>query len=296
MPYTKKSTRKYAKSKFGGKRRKTPYKRKSYSKRSSTSNYRKNAKFSKYIKSYAETLKKTNAVPVVDQLPSVTVAGSNIYNIGFDFSNAAAAPFAFGHALDNTTLTTSVRDGKYVFWKGIQGHMRIKMNNGEDILVSTRGPVRFKCIFFRHRRMFAAPGKTFSPQEYLFLLPNGDPTGPESLVGLNQEMTPLNFFTAPYNYRHFEILKTYEFTLQAGIDIQRQASSMAAIGNLPSHKIIKFNIPINQKVRHDVNGIPTDRDLHTRLYVIAMPTGGGLQSDADNWTMDLDSVGLYTDL
>lgn len=301
MPYAKKSfKRKYSKSKFGGKHRKTAYKRKSYTKRSSTSNYRKNAGISKYIKSYAETKKQINQAIVKNLAPDVTVLGSNVWQLKFDFANGITGGL-FGTALNNTTLTqgssAAQREGKYVFWKSIQGNIRIKMQNQETIDVETRGPVRFKVIFFRNKRKFTAPGVTSDPTKLLFLLPNGDPVGPESLDGTgDQHMTELNFFTAPFNYRHFDILKTHQFTLQAGIDIQRAASSMAAIGNLPSHKIIKFNVPINQKTRYDTNNFPTDRDLHTRMYVLSMPTGGGDQAEANNWNMDMDSVGLFTDL
>lgn len=306
MPFKKrysgrKPKRTYKKRYSGGKTKST-YKRRSFKSKRRTS--RKNAGVSKMIKTYAETYKKIG-VPVVDGLPSALTVHPTIFHREFDYANASLTN-PFGTHLNCTSVTqglgANMRTGDYVYFKSIQGALRIKVNSSASATPQQELPIRFRCIWFKNKRVYSPTGSVSLPGLSIFLTPDGKGIGPDSsgALGTTGPMTEMQFFTAPFNLRHFNIIKSKDFTLSPASVVGPVGGApmlLQGMSNLPSHKIIKFNLPINQKCKYDnrTDNVE-DRDVHLRLLILSMPTGGSLVYPADGWTVSMDSVGLYTDL
>lgn len=306
MPFKRSFKRKssFAKKKW------TPgkYKKKSFRagrKFSRASTYRKNKHIAKSIKTIAET-KKIVGQELLNQVPIVTVPNSKVYSYYYDFANAAPNPF--GTALDCTTIAQGVgadeRTGNYAYLKNIQGALRIAMTTPVDSSTPEfNQPVRFKAIFFKQKRVYAPAGVQFDPTEDIFLTPGGDKTGPGREVLGVQSMSTLQFFAAPFNTRNFKIGMVKNFTLGPPMNLGDNAhagmSNSQSNSNLKTHKIIKFSLPIYQKVKYDRDNHPEDRDCHWRLMILSMPTGGGSPVNvgpASQHMLSIQSVMLYNDL
>lgn len=300
---------KYAKKKsFPGRRK--------YTNRRPSSKAKYIRKVSRSLKPYAET-KKNLGIEVVNQAPVVTweytgpgpSVQSNVYTLGFDFSNASASTDAqYGGALNCTAIrqgnASNERIGNYVVGKAISGSFRIAM---DAITTSAepwvKQPVMFKCFWFKSNRSGSPTGTVFNPNKYFFIKPAGTGTGPaaEDDTGPSpaQDMSLLNFYTAPVNRKHFTLLKKMQFTLGPPVvygDAGHHLNNSQSNADLPSHKIVKFRIPLGTKLQYNESNTVQDKDVHVRLMVLAMPTGGVTNYAANNWTMSMNSVFYYTDL
>lgn len=298
------------------------YKKKAYSSKRKYSNRRPSSKakyirkVSRAIKPYAET-KKQLGTDVVNAVPVVTwsyTSGpipllSNVYTLGFDFSNAPTSVDAqYGGALNCTVLrqgtSSNERIGNYIIAKAISGSFRIAMN---AVTTSAepwvKQPVMFKCYWFRSNRSGSPTGTVHSPNSKFFIKPAGTGSGPaaqdNSGPGPAQDMSLLNFYTAPVNRKHFTLLKKAQFTLGPPAvygDAGHHLANTQSNASLPSHKIVSFRIPLGTKVKYNETNTAQDKDLNIRLMVLAMPTGGVTNYAASNWTMSMNSVMNYTDM
>ena len=306
MPFRKYKPKRFTKKKWTPKyTKKKTFRRATKFSRKRT--YVKNKSMAKGMKTMVET-KKILGTPILTDIPRTTwsLAGvnpSNVFQLEYDYANAAASS-PFGQALNCTNvvqgITANQRIGNYVYFKNIQGALRISMETGlAAVSPELRQPIRFRCIWFKNKRVYSPVGAVSDPARAMFLDPIGNAFGPESGI-VTQTMTPLQFFTAPFNLRHFKIGTVKEFTLGPPVNLANPIGAAVAYSqsnsNLKTHKIIKFNLPIWQKCKFDVGNRVEDRDVHWRLMVLAMPTGGGVVGPADQWRLSMDSVGLYNDV
>lgn len=304
MPFRVSKPKRFAKKKWTPSR----FKKKAFrsaTKYSRKSTYKKNRYVAKSLKTMAET-KKILGRPQTDLVPVTTFgvgpASSDVYQLTFDFSNAALSN-PFGTALDCSTIAQGVaanqRTGNYVYLKSYQGALRISMTTPVDSPTpELNQPIRFKVIFFKNKRIYSPVGSVSQPTQSLFLTPDGNSIGPNTGT-LTQQMTKLQFYAAPFNLRHYKIGMVKQFTLGPPLNLGDNAhhlNNAQSMSNLKSQKIIKFNLPVWQKCKYDTSNHVEDRDVHWRCFVLAIPSGGGTTGPANQWRMSMDSVGLYNDV
>lgn len=293
MPYVDKrgNLRGFAFIEPGQKSRTVTKTRRSYAKkrarparlRYSRRTYRKNSKVASTLAQFSEK-KYSPFADVTEQTSSQTSAGSITtrwlgFCMGTTIPATWIAPVGTWEPLEGFTYTQGInnnsRDGRFMFLNSSTINCEIDMNS------QTRNtpPEQFRFIVFKARRATTPTGVSYNPTTSLFLKPNGDTWGHDTMT------SGADLMLQPLNKRDWIIVRDMKFTLQAPMGPSTESSSFQGTV-YPSFKRISMNL--NHKIKsafQDTTDEPTDFDYRYGLVIYS--TMVGKDAPAGSWEFNL---------